>query len=258
MPTLLELQRTFLRGVLGAAGEAAAAGELLDAAQGDPARRVGVYANNAAANFLDSLRLSFPAVQRLTGDAYFDQAVARFREDHPSRSGDLQGAGAAFADYLAARHGADAYRYLGDVARLEWLYQESLLAADHAPFDLARLGRVPAAHYDALVFTLHPAARLFESAYPAYTIWDANTGSDAEPPLIDLDAGGERLLIARSGGRSRFHLLDGGEHGFLAALATGAVFADAIAAGADGKPEFDPAKTLQKFVLAGAIVDFSH
>jgi hypothetical protein len=254
MPTLLEVQRGFLEAVLGRLADAA---PLIAGAPADAEARVGVYANNAATNFLDGLRLTYPAVRRLTGDAYFDQAAHAYRSGHPSRSGDLQWAGREFAQFLAQRHADDAYRYLGEVARLEWLVQESLLAADHPPFDLQRLATVAPEHYDELRFRLHPAARLFASIFPAYTIWDANVGTETEPEVIDLSQGPERLLITRRGGRSAFFRLDAPEWAFLEALAAGANFAAALAAASAAEPEFDPGATLQKFVLAETIVDFS-
>jgi hypothetical protein len=254
MPTLLELQRGFLQAMLGTPASAAS---LIAGPREDAADRIDVYANNAAVNFLESLRLTYPAVRRLTGDDYFDHAVQAYRRDHPSRSGDLQWAGSAFAEYLSQRHAGDEFRYLGEVARLEWLIQESLLAADHARFDLSRLAAVAPDAYDGLRFHLHPAVRLFASPYPAYTIWDANVGSDAEPGVIDLDQGDERVLIGRSSGRSAFLPLTAGEHAFLAALAAGAQFAAAIEAAGAADPDFEPAAALQRFVLAESIVDFS-
>lgn len=253
MPTLPELQSDFLRAVLdGAQVEAAGHVETKGLA---PALRLGIYANNAAANFLESLRLSFPAIRRLVGDDYFDQCVRAYRELHPSRSGDLQHAGAAFPGYLAELHGADDYRYLGDVARLEWLCQESLLAGDHAPLDLTRLAAVPPEDYDGLRFELHPAARLFVSGFPAHAIWQANVGSAAEPEAIDLGRGADRLLITRTHGHIAFHPLSEGEAAFLEHLRRGETVAAAIAAGARDA-EFDATQALPRFVRVEAIVDF--
>jgi len=253
MPTLLELQRGFLGALL---GEPAAAATLV---AGDPEAApslIGVYANNAAVNFLESLRLTYPALLRLTGDEYFAQAAHAYRRRHPSRSGDLQWVGANFAEFLAERHGEDGYRYLADVARFEWLVQESLLAADHAPFDLRRLAAVAPDAYDELRFILHPAVRLFVSPFPAYTIWDANRDPATEPPLIDLGQGPERVLIARQRGRSAYLPLTAGEYAFLDAIATGKNFAAALAATA-AEPDFAAPEALQKFVLCESIIDFS-
>ncbi len=124
MPTLPELQRDFMQAVL----EGSCTPLLGEIVAGDraPSQRLAIYANNAETNFIESLRLSFPAIRRLVGDAYFTQCAREYRAQHPSRSGDLQHVGAAFPDYWADRHGRDEFRYLADIARLEWLYQEAL------------------------------------------------------------------------------------------------------------------------------------
>jgi hypothetical protein len=152
------------------------------------------------------------------------------------------------------------------VARLEWLVQETLLAADHGPLDLAKLGRILPDDYDGLRFHLHPSARLFASRYPCVAIWEANVGSDAEPELINLDAGPDRVLLVRAGGQLKCHRLSHGEQEFLHSVQAGERFAAAVESGgvqsrADlaGEGEhctFDAAAALQRFVLAGVIVDF--
>ncbi len=220
-----------------------------------PAQRLGIYANTAQSNFISSLVSNYPAIQRLVGEDYFRQCARDFHRRHPSRSGDLQPAGAQFPSYLSALHGGDEYRYLGEIARLEWLIQEALLAADQGPLDLAALGTVAPSAYDELRFELHPSARLFLSPYPCLRIWEANVGSEAEPDLIDLSAGSDRLLLLRSLGQLRFHPLSEGEENFLRALQAHESFAAAIERGAPD-PDFDAAAALQRFVVAGAIVDF--
>jgi hypothetical protein len=267
MRTLPELQADFLRAILDGAPECLGDAIVVDGLSAD--RRLAVYANNAEANFLGSLRSSFPAVCRLVGDEYFAQCAREFRGAHPSRSGDLSPAGAAFPDYLAALHADDRFRYLGDVARLEWLYHECLTAGEHAAFDLERLAAVPADDYDRILFRLHPAARLFDSPFPAVAIWEANVASEQEPERIDLDRGGDRVLLIRGRDGVVFRPLAAGDHAFLANLARGQPFAAALAAGAEaaeaaeapgaaeGATGFDAAAVLPAFVQAGVIVDFS-
>jgi hypothetical protein len=210
MHSLRELQRGVMRAVLDAEPQLAAP---LIASGGIAAGgTLGIYANTARSNFIESLIASFPVIRRLVGEDYFQQVARGFHAHHPSLSGDLQFAGAMFAQYLAQLHGADDYRYLSEVARLEWLIQETLLAADHPRFDLAKLQTVAPAGYDALVFRLHPSVRLFASEFPCVAIWQANSG-DAEPPAIDLRTGPDRTLLTRDRGRLAFHCLSSGEHG---------------------------------------------
>jgi hypothetical protein len=221
-----------------------------------PARRLGVYGNNVRANFLESLNSSFPAVRRLVGEDYFRQLSRDYHRENPSRSGDLLHVGGAFAAYLAQLHGADQYRYLADVARLEWLCEESLLAAEHPALDLERLRSVAPSAYGALRFELHPALRLFESEFPALRIWEANVASDAEPAPIDLRAGADCLAIARVRLELKVHRLSGGEFTFLDGLRTGADFSTVIARAGARDAAFDAGETLRRFVAAEVIVDY--
>jgi hypothetical protein len=135
MPSLRELQSGVMRALLD--GEPDGALPLIAARGIAPKHRLDVYASNARANFIESLISSYPAVRRLVGEDYFRQCARGFHTRHPSLSGDLQSAGAGFAKHLSELHGDDEFRYLSEVARLEWLVEESLLAADHGPLDLA-------------------------------------------------------------------------------------------------------------------------
>jgi len=270
MSSLRELQRNFMRAILDDPAAAAAAAVPV-APNGLPtARRLQVYAGNVRANFLGALELSYPVVRRLVGAVYFEQCARGFQREHASRSGDLQPAGAPFPAYIDALHRGGAYHYLGDVARFEWLLQEALLAADHAPLDLDKLAVVAPADYDGLRFRLHPSLRLFESAYPCLAIWQANNAAE-EPPVIDLHgAPRERIAIMHSGhihgagfgapAALRFYALSAGEQSFLAALQAAAPFAAAVeaavAAARGAAHGFDAGAALRRFVLASAIVDF--
>jgi len=261
MPSLRELQRCVMQAIQG--GEPDAAAACIEAQGISPAARLAVYAGTARANFIASLVSSYPAVQRLVGEDYFAQCAHGFHRRHPSLSGDLQPAGREFAHYLVELHGDDQYRYLGEVARLEWLIQEALLAADHPAFDLSKLREVAPEDYDELRFQLHPSVRLFASSYPCVHIWQENM-NDAEPEAIDLAEGPDRVLLMRSlDGQLTFHRLSRSEERFLRALYAGERFGAAVEAGAahdagadDGDDAFDAAAALQRFVVAGAIVDF--
>jgi hypothetical protein len=264
MPSLRELQSAVMHALLDGEPDGAAA---LIAARGTaPKHRLGVYAGNARSNFIESLISSYPAIRRLVGEDYFRQCARGFHAHHPSLSGDLQPAGMGFAQYLSELHGDDEYRYLGEVARLEWLVQETLLAADHGPLDLAKLERVAADDYDDLQFHLHPSARLFASQYPCLGVWEANVASDSEPEIMHLDAGPDRVLLVRTGGQLKCHRLSHGELRFLQSVQAGERFVAAVETGAarsgvdtagDGETfAFDAAAALQRFVLAEVIVDF--
>jgi hypothetical protein len=255
MPALHELQTGMMDALLRGPGAEATLPHI-DPSGGTARVRLSVYANNIRSNFVDALRSTYPAVHRLVGDDYFRQTAVTFHLEHPSPSGDLQQAGRQFGAHLAQLHDGDPYAYLADVARLEWLVQESLLAADHAPLSLEKMAGVAASAYDTLRFDLHPTLRLFESRYPALRIWQANVSDEADTRPIDLDSGGERLMVMRRGLQLGIERLSAGEHCMLEQLRCGIAFAPALEAAAACDGDFDAAAALQRFVAAQAIVDF--
>jgi Putative DNA-binding domain len=255
MPALRELQLRVMDALL--SGGLAPVTGLIAAPDARAERRIRVYADTVQANFRDALRSTYPAVRRLVGEDYFRQTAREFQRLHPSRSGDLSHCGQGFPNFLAQLHSDDAFSYLADVARLEWLIQESLLAAEHAPLDLASLARVPPAAHDGLRFELHPSLRLFESRYPTLAIWEVNVGSDAEPPTIDLRSGGDLIAIVRHRLQLRFQRLSAGEHGFLEACTRGECFSAAVDCGGAADAAFDASLALQRFVAAEAVVAFT-
>jgi len=255
MTSLHELQSRILDALLNAADSVAAV-SLIDAPAPAAAARLAVYRNTVHSNVAGALRSTYPAVWRLVGEDYFLKVAHDFIVHHPSTCGDLTPVGELFPAYLARLHPHDEYAYLGDVARLEWLIQESLLASDHPPFDLTRLARVAPAEYDGLRFILHPALRLFESRYPVRRIWQSNVRGDAEPECIDLADGGERLALLPQRLQLHFHPLTPGEWCWLDALEAGEPFATSVEAAVAGDGAFDAVAALRRFVSIGAIVDF--
>lgn len=243
---LREIQRQFMQGILQGAQ---VAGVL-------PPGALSIYANNAHVNFSQTLQLTYPAIGRLVGEDYFRQCAREFQKRHPSRSGDLQNVGQGFSDYLAVLHGADAYRYLADVARLEWAYQEALVESELAPLDLNRLAQIAPRDYLNLRFRLQPSAQLLESAFPILAIWEANVTNAPAENRIDLDAGADRLLLVRAFQGVRIHRLTGGELTFLTRLFARDAFGAAVEFTIDTDPAFDPSASLRKFVALRAIVDF--
>jgi hypothetical protein len=200
------------------------------------------------------LALTYPALMRLVGEEYFRQCARAYMRGHPSRSGDLNAAGADFPQFMADLHGTGGLRYLVDIADLEWAHQESQHAAAHAPLDLARLRSVPAEQYQQLRFRLHPSARLIRSDFPILRIWQANL-KDAEPPIIDLASGADRLALVRPADEVRILSLSSGEYDFLNYIRNGADLAVALQA-ACVDPGFNGADALQRFVLHSIIVDY--
>jgi len=229
----------------------------------DPATRLGIYRENLRGNFLKVLALEFPAVRRLGGEDWFAQCGLEFLREHASRSGDLHGLGAPFAGFLGRRLRDTPYAWFADVARLEWAWQECLVAPEPTrQLDVAALAGVDAGRVVRLRFTPHPALRLVRSDRPVFSIWNANR-ADAEADgqvlhaaAIDLDAGGQCVIVRRSGEGAEARRCDDATFDWLLALAGGARFGDAWDAATRIDPQFDVARALATAVALGLFEGF--
>jgi hypothetical protein len=161
-------------------------------------QRVGIHVNNTRTGFEQALAASYPVIERLAGKDWFRQRARCYQRQFPSRCGDLQFVGARFATFLGAELAGTPYLYFADVARLEWAYQEALIAADSAALDPLSLAAIAPEDYEQLVFTPQASVRLVESCYPILAIWQANQpASTAAAPPISLADGPDRVLVIR-------------------------------------------------------------
>lgn len=262
MPALRELQYRFGAALTG--GDCTAIEPYICAAGIEPARRIAIYRNNWHENGLATLGAAYPVLKRLVGDEYFRQMSREFQAVCPSPAGNLQHLGAPLAGFLQQRFARTEFEYLADVARLEWAYQEILVAADHEPLDARRLLDVKQSCWPELGFTLHPAARLVRSDFPVLTIWSAHQpGADGtataaiDHTTIDLRAGGENVLLRRTALEVELRRLSRAEFAFLEALAHGSSLAAATDAAGAIEPAFDLARVLQRHVGLAVLVDFT-
>ncbi|HEX7348631.1 MAG TPA: DNA-binding domain-containing protein [Rhodanobacteraceae bacterium] len=233
--SLRELQRQFMAALYDADAPgpvAAIAGNGLTAAG-----RLRIYRSSCSESHIAALRVTYPAVRALVGDAFFEQTARGYRRVHPSRSGNLQAFGAELGDYLATLAACHPYPYLPDVARLEWLRQAAILApaaatavAD-AGVERTQTTAVPV-HVE-----LHPSLHLLRSAYPILRIWRYALQPSAEG--LTLDGEGECVALWREDGEVAMGAIDAASFACIAALQRGADLAAAAAAGVALDPAFD-------------------
>jgi hypothetical protein len=208
--------------------------------------RLSIYQNNLREGFIKALALGFPVIERLGGTDYFRQLALEFLAAHPSRAGNLHHIGEPFAPFLAQKFAGTPHDYFADVAALEWVYQEAQVAADATAISADAFAHVAPEDYERLTFTFHPACRFVQSRYPIVKIWRANqpetsrAGTDrpgtgqpetdwpeASQPVsltdavIDLDTGGDNVLVLRTPECVEFHSLPASHFALFEALSRG-------------------------------------
>jgi len=250
---LPELQRDFARTLLSGSGEGASH---IVADKLSAEARLAIYRHNVFTNLTNALADIFPVVARIVGESYFREAARLFIRDVPSISGDLNRYGGAFGDFLQAYPHAQELPYLGDVARLEWAWQQAFHAADAGTLDLARLAAVPAETQGALRFCMHPSAHLLRSSFPLLAIWGVNQPDHTGELAVDWQAGTEYLLVYRPEAEVIIRSVPEAAWQFYSACAAGQPLETAIEAAAKVETEFDLQGLLLDSVQSAIIVDF--
>lgn len=216
------------------------------------ARRFAVYRNNVVAGLIETLSAAFPAVRRIVGDEFFRAMARIYVADHSPESPIMLDYGAGFPDFIERFEPAATLPYLADVARIERAWTEAYHAAEASPLDPAALARFAPGELPALRLRLHPSVRLVRSRFPAMTIWRMNVG-DGVPAPVDLDAGGEDVLIARPDAEVEVRLLPEGGAVFVSALNDGRTVLQATEAAFAADSRFDLAANLAGLLQARAI-----
>jgi hypothetical protein len=251
MPTLLETQCAISHALIH--GEYDAAASLIVGDMLSPAERLDVYRNNFVSSLTTALRISYPAVHRLVGEAFFESVAQCFIGDHPPQTAYLNAYGAEFPNFLAQFPQAQPLTYLADVARLEWAVNIALHADDAAPIDATSLTGLAHIPPERLILVPHPSITLLRLDHPAKSIWDAVLSED-DTALNAIDPGlcTEWLMVERTGGGIEVTSLSETECCFAAPLFEGQTFKSAVNAALDA----DVSMLFAEYLTAGRFIDF--
>jgi hypothetical protein len=200
-------------------------GRISSKARFGAAERLRIYRNTCRSALVETLRMSYPAVERLVGGDFFDMATERYTDAHPARSGYLNDYGGAFAAFLARLDAARDLRYLPDVARFEWALSIAANASDAPVIEATALLAVDIDDRVDLRFEAHPSVQLLKLEHPADEIADAVlAGDEAAMREIDLAGGPLRLVVHRGPHGLETERLQGSAYTFVSRLCAGERF----------------------------------
>jgi hypothetical protein len=242
-PPLRELQTAFLAALF----DDAAPGPV-DSIPGNgltPEARLRIYRRSCNEIQTATLRTTYPAVLALVGQDWFDQAARRYRRLYPSHSGNLQGLGAHFADYLETIPAGRTLPYVADVARLEWLRQKAILAANSRALTFDDFMRCLDGAGESLRVGLHPCVHWLNSPHRTLTIWHFALDPRGD---LDLDGQGENVILWREDGEVVMTSVDAVTLTYVTALATGVSLEEAGIGAAALDDSFDPAQCMNELI----------
>lgn len=138
------------------------------AIDGPVAGAIAVYRNTVLHGAVEALRSNYPVVAQIVGDEMFEGVAVEYASANPPRSPVLALYGEAFPDWLKQQEWVADLPYLPDVATVERLHVECLMAADaeQACGDPSELSDRRLA--------LHPAVRFTWLQAPGMSIWLAH------------------------------------------------------------------------------------
>ncbi len=254
---LAELQKTFIAAVL--FGENATIAPALAEGGISPSGQMGIYRNNSFGTLTNALALTYPAVRKLVGEAFFERAGYAFIEARHPVNSNLDDYGAEFAEFLADFPPAQALAYLPDMARLEWQVHQSAIAEKGVHLDQSAIAAIPQDKYFSLHLKPHSSARLVRSRFPVHKILDLCLGKDAESTAtLDLaEESGVRLLLLRPRKGVELTVLSTPEYAFLEAIFASGNFFAAFEAAAQADEAFDLAACMQRHISLGTFGGFS-
>jgi hypothetical protein len=190
--TLDELQEAFVLDVTRRTdGNAALAGKVSFAAGVHAEIRLDIYRDNVIGAHRGALDVAFPVVREVLGDRYWEQLLIAEIPTYGTRSPDLHSYGAFMPELLTTliheRKELSNYRYLAELARLEWIVHETQFCADEPVFDWLAFKAISPASQGNLILVTSKTLTLFDSEYAVDGVWHAHqlTESYPLPPAPD-------------------------------------------------------------------------
>ena len=232
----------------------------LDAREPPVTPGMQVYHHNVRAQFRNALRVSFPIVAELVGEARFTTLAKEFRQRNPSRSGDLHPSGANFPIFLATTPDAvdTDHLDLAELATLEWAWQCALIAPDQPAIDAAALAVFRPEEWPSLRLQLQPSLTVLRSRSPVISYWQAQRKPKERPQRT---SGPEQAWLVGTPRGPVLQSCNAGTADWLEAIAAGASLTAALntideRAQNDSTPttEVDVAAVLHGLFAHGAVV----
>ncbi len=219
------------------------------------AQRLAIYRNNTLLGLRDALASTFPVTKQLVGEEFFARLGGDFVRAHPPSRPELLRYGQGFAAFIADYEAAASVPYLADMARLEFAWTIAYNAADREPLAAQELARFGPEELEDLKLATHPSLRFVASDWPVMAIWQAHQSEGGPDQPIDLDAGGDRLLVYRPRHDTLIRKVGGGCFAFVMALSAGQNLAAACASALAGDPDFDISGELASLLAAELFVE---
>jgi len=238
---LAELQRRMAGAILGGELDAMPALAPSPIPVGDA---FAVHRDTVLGGLTGALRLTFPTVAALVGEAFFDQMASAFVAAQPPHRANLSAYGEGLPAFIGTYPHAASLAYLGDVARLDLAVSMALTKPDA---DVRRQIALNAS----VSLSLPVSLTVLALHSPAELIRDGVEADDDEVlAAIDLSTEARWLAVWRAGRTASVLPLSPPAGLFLAAILDGADAEKAVAAAAESVGPAIALQSIQTEVFA--------
>jgi hypothetical protein len=215
--------------------------------------RVALYRDNLSQTWHKVLSSAYPVLRALLGDGFFLTLSREYGTADPAWSGDLNRFGSRMAELLEAWPPTATYRYLADVARLEWLVHRAHFAADAVTRSPDRWAQCALETLENSSIRLHPAVELLHTSTSAADRWLASrdSGENLEPRDVERP---QWMVVARPRWIPEVVAVSPNAFAMLGDLRDGATMGDALDAALARDSNFDFESNWRAWIEHGIVV----
>lgn len=138
-----------------------------------PGDRLAIYGDGYFARLTDCLGHNLPALKNVLGNTAFESLARNYLTKHPSTFRSVDEVGHRLPEFLATRGNLGPWKFLPDLARLEWACHRAFYADDAPPLRPADLQNRSAREWGRARLTFSPSARLLRLKWPLIALWRA-------------------------------------------------------------------------------------
>jgi len=153
--------------------------------------RLLIYRHNISGGFINALALTFQVCEEIVGKACFATFARDYAWNNSELSGDLNKISKDFPRYLeyeVNQHPSlTDYAYLSDLAKFEWLIEQSMQACTVHRTDLVDTSKIEEHDPESLNIVINNSLELFSTAYPIFELWNAHKKSQDISLIQSLD-----------------------------------------------------------------------
>lgn len=204
-------------------------------------QRLNTYKNNYFGGLVDALKITYPQVLSLVGEAFFQQLANDYITHHPMNKGNHQQYGANFNQHIALlatqNKTFEKVLYLADVAKSDWAMYLSYYAAKRPVFDFASFSQLDSNAQQKAILDLADDVHLLSSQWPLSQLWQLVQNS-IETFQLKQSNTAQGFVVYRLEHKPQLELLSEKQHCVLHAIIHGVAIEDLPESSSLYLPEF--------------------